>query len=138
VDRRVQIDFAERTFVMASDGAVGRRWPLSHAQLLPPDWVAQPVLGGERNGIKWELNRVYDPAGHLVHEWTFWEVRHVLDDDPAPRAVTYDEVAPSGVSFRDFTRLTTPLAQVERWLAAKAKAKKRRVAFVPRHELART
>lgn len=98
------------------------RWPLSRAQTLPPDWVAQPVLGGEHDGIKWELDRVYDPGGHLVHEWTYWEVRHVLADDPAPRSVAYEEVAPAGVGFAEFTRLTTPLREVERWIAVKAKA----------------
>jgi hypothetical protein len=97
-------------------------WPLSRAQTLPPDWVAQPVLGGERNGIKRELNRVYDPGGHLVPEWTYWEVRHVLADDPAPRSVAYEDVAPAGVGFAEFTRSTTPLREVERWIAVKAKA----------------
>lgn len=89
------------------------------AQTLPPAYVAQPVGGGERNGIKWELDRVYDPTGRLDRDRTYWEIRQVLADDPAPRSVAYAEVAPAGVTFAEFTRLTTPLERVERWITAR-------------------
>jgi hypothetical protein len=36
---------------------------LTRAQTLPPGYVAQPVGGGEHNGITWELDRIYDPTG---------------------------------------------------------------------------
>ncbi len=89
----------------------------SHAMELPPGWVAQPELGGEHEGTKWELNRVYDPSGRLNHDRTFWEVRQLFADDPDPRFVEYAAAARAGVAFGDFMRLTTPLAEVERWLA---------------------
>ena len=92
---------------------------LIRAQTLPPGYIAQPVGGGERNGIKWELDRVYDPTGRLDRGRTYWEIRHVLADDPAPRSVAHAEVAPVGVTFAEFTRLTTPLERVERWIAAR-------------------
>ncbi len=107
---------------------------------LPPGHVAQPVGGGEHEGVKWELNRVYDPAGRLDHDRTYWEVRRVLGDDPQPRPVAYAEVAPAGVAFARFTRLTTPLAEVERWLElARRRAERQRErarAAAPTRELA--
>ena len=92
---------------------------LTRAQTLPPGYVAQPVGGGERNGTKWELDRVYDPTGRLDRNRTYWEIRQVLADDLAPRSVAYAEVAPVGVTFAEFTRLTTPPERVERWIAAR-------------------
>ena len=91
---------------------------------LPPDYVAQPALGGERDGTRWELGRVYDPGGKLDHARTYWEVRQVLADDPAPRSVSYREL-PRGVSFADFMRTSTRLAEVEQWIARAARARAR-------------
>jgi hypothetical protein len=95
----------------------GGEWPRTHAHALPAGYVAQPVAAGERNGTKWELNRVYDPAGRLDRARTYWEVRQILADDPAPRFVEYAAVAPAGVTFSEFSRSTTPLALIECWTA---------------------
>jgi hypothetical protein len=89
-----------------------RRW-----QTLPPGYIAQPMGGGEHDGMKWELNRVYDSRGKLDHDLTYWEVSHFLDEDPAPRSVSFADLGRSGVSWAAFSGTAPPLAEVERWIA---------------------
>ena len=96
---------------MSAEVATSYRW-----RALPPGYVAQPMGGGEHLGTKWELERVYAPDGRLDHDRTYWQVSDVLADDPAPRSVSYAEVA-RAVSFGDFTNTSPPLDAVERWLA---------------------
>jgi hypothetical protein len=112
---------------MSDDAALVSRRSMTRAQTLRSRYVAQPVGGAERNGVKWELNRVYDPAGRLDRDQTYWEVRQVLADDPAPRSVAYAEVAPTGIAFSDFSRVTTSLEQVERWIADRRKMSDERI-----------
>jgi len=101
---------------------------------LPSGYHAQPILGGERNGIKWLLERVYDSRGRLDHDRTYWEIFHDRADDPAPRSVAYAELASLRVPFLEFMRTTTSLAQVEGWIS-RARARSRKAPVAQRAEV---
>jgi hypothetical protein len=83
---------------------------------LPDGYGHQTAWAPERNGTKWELHRVYDRDGRLERSRCFWIVYPLFAREfpPPRRVVTWADVP--GVRFAAFTRATTSLEQVERWI----------------------
>jgi hypothetical protein len=121
-----------------ADGAAGAMTP-GRWYTLPLGYVAQPVGGGEHQGTKWMLNRVYDPRGHLDHDLTYWEISQ-LAGDPAPRSVSFGELQRPRIKFSTFCRTTPPLKEIEGWIrqarkrAPAAATRERLPASTPRHQ----
>ena len=87
-------------------------------------FVAQPTGGGERNGVKWELNRVYGADGKQVLARCFWAIKRLDGDRLDVRTVDFGAARALGVGAAEFFNLLTPLADVERWIAAAERARR--------------